>query len=208
MKKFLFTFFVFLVCSSVYSADVKNLPYKNIKENSMITVTEADIWSQKVNRRDMGNFVRNGNLLKKMDDSLIIDTKCKYLFLNNGRLYGYDDAIMRFYELIPLNGKVSFKELDFNEVSVLFKDFHIIAVSEFSESTNVFKIKKKRSEEKIMLINDTKERFEDYEFTTNNAKFEHYNINNAINVTKPGMIQFSKISEKTENSPWFILLVR
>ncbi len=174
----------------------------------MITVTEADIWSQKVNRRDMGNFVRNGNLLKKMDDSLIIDTKCKYLFLNNGRLYGYDDAIMRFYELIPLNGKVSFKELDFNEVSVLFKDFHIIAVSEFSESTNVFKIKKKRSEEKIMLINDTKERFGDYEFTTNNAKFEHYNINNAINVTKPGMIQFSKISEKTENSPWFILLVR
>ena len=69
-------------------------------------------------------------------------------------------------------------------------------------------LQKKRSEEKIMLINDTKERFEDYEFTTNNAKFEHYNINNAINVTKPGMIQFSKISEKTENSPWFILLVR
>ena len=208
MKKLLITFFIFFICSSVFASDIKNLPYKNIKENSKITVTEADIWSQKVNRKDLGSFVRHENLLKKRDNSLIIDTKCKYIFLNNGKLFGYNDSIMRFYEFIPSNGKISIRELDINQVASLFQDFHIIAVSEFSKSTNVFKIKKKRNEEKIMLINDTNKRFDGYKFTTNNAKLERYNINNAIGVTKSGMIQFSKTGENTQNTPWFILLVR
>ena len=100
------------------------------------------------------------------------------------------------------------KELDSYEVSALFEDFHVITISEFSKSTNVFKIKRKRNEEKIMILNDTNNLFENYKFTTNNAKFEKYNINNTIGVTKSGMIQFSKSGENSKYYPWFILLVR
>ena len=208
MRKLFITFFVLLMCLPVFASDIKNLPYKNIKENSKITVTESAAWSQKVSRKDTSSFVRQGNLLKKQDNSLTIDTKCKYIFLNDGKLYGYSDSIMRFYEFVPSNGKILIKELDINKVSSLFEDFHIIAISEFSKTTNVFKIKKKRGEEKIMLINDTKKRFGDYKFTANNAKFEQYNINNTIGITKSGMIQFAKSGESAKNALRFILLVR
>ena len=208
MKKLFITFFVFLMCLSVFASDVKNLPYGNIKENGKLTITEAGIWSQKVSRKDTGSFIRQGNLLKRQDNSLNIDTKCKFIFLNDGRLFGYDDSIMRFYEFVPSNERVSVKELDIYEVSALFKDFHVIAISDFSKSTNVFKVKKTRGEEKIMLINDTAARFDNYGFSTNNAKYEEYIINNAIGVTKPGMIQFSKSDEGVKNAPWFVLLVR
>ena len=208
MKKFILIVFLCFICLSVSASEVKNLPYKNIKENGKITITESDTWSQKVNRKDLKNFVRQGNLLKRQDNSLNIDTQCKYLFINDGKLYGYNDVRMRFYELIPSDGRVSFKELDINEVSSLFKDFHIIAISEFSKSTNVFKIKKTRREEKIMIISDMNIKFDNYGFSTNNAKYDKYNINNAIGVTKSGMIQFSKSGENTKNSPWYILLVR
>lgn len=208
MKKFILIVFLCFICLSVSASEVKNLPYKNIKENGKIAITESGTWSQKVNRKDVRNFVRQGNLLKRQDNSLNIDTKCNYLFLIDGKLYGYSDLYMRFFNFVPLNGKISIKELDINDVSSLFKDFHVIALSEFSKSTNVFKIKKTRHEEKVMLINDTHERLDNYVFTTNNAKIEHYNINNTIGVTKAGMIQFSQKDGNEKNAPWFILLVR
>ncbi len=208
MKKLLLIIFIYFICISVNASDIKNLPYKNIKENSKVTITESDTWSQKVSRKDTGSFVRNGHLLKKQDNSLIIDTRCKYIFLNNGKLFGYNDSIMRFYEFVPSKERISIKELNSYEVSALFNDFHVVTISEFSKSTNVYKIKRKRNEEKIMILNDTNNIFENYIFSTNNAKIEKYNINNAIGVTKSGMIQFSKSGENSKYFPWFILLVR
>ena len=146
MKKILLTILACFICLAVNASDIKNLPYKNIKENGKITITEADNWSSKVKRKDTNSFIRQGKLLKAKDNSYVIDTKCSYLFIEKNRLFGYSPSRLKFYEFVVNQGRVKIKELDLFQISSLFEDFHIIAISEFSKSTNVFKMKKKRSE--------------------------------------------------------------
>lgn len=207
MKKLLLTILVCFVSLSVNASDFKNLPYKNIKENSKITISDSGKWSEKVNQQGANVLTRQGTTLRT-NNSFPIDTGCKYLFIHNNKLFGYSDSALKFYEFNYLKGRILKKELNISQTAYLFREFHIITISEFSKSTNVFKMKQRRSEEKIMIINDTSRNFDNYTFSANNAEFKNYNINNAIGITKPGMIQFSKNEENTPNAPWFILLVR
>ena len=208
MKKLLVLLFAFFICTSVFASDYRPLPYKNIKEGSKIAITESDTWTQKVRRKDENIYIRRGELLSLKNNSKNISTNCNYLFIINGRLVGYSDKNLKFYEFIPKFGRISKSELGIKDIAPLFKDFRIIFISDFSSQTNVYKFWKKRSAEKIMILNDTEKEFNNYGFTTNNAKFEKYEINNAICITKKGMIQFSKFGENTGIYPWFILLVR
>ena len=208
MKKLLSIIFVFFISISVYASDIKNLPYKNIKDNEKIAITKSENWTENVKRKDVKCFIRQGALLKAQNNSYLINTRCSYLFIVNKKLFGYSPSNLKFYEFIANQGRIVKKELNLFKVASLFKGFHVIAISEFSESTNVLKIKKKNNEEKIMIINDTDLNFDNYSFSTNNSKFVMYNINNAICITRRGMIQFSKSDGNAKNSPWFILLVR
>lgn len=204
MKRFFAIIFVFFICLGASASDFKNLPYKNIKEGAKITVSESGAWSDRGRNKNQIYYTRNENRFCSNDESKTFDTGCEYLFIVNNKLIGYSNASMKYFEFLYKNDEIECKDLTPDEISTLFKDFKVITLSEFSNSTNVFKLKKKRSEEKILLVNDTFYNFDSYEFTTNNARFVKYNTNNAIGVTKKGLIQFSG----SENAPWYILLVR
>ena len=94
MKKILLIILTCLICLSVHASDIKNLPYKSIKENGKITITDSENWSDKVKRKDTKCFIKQGELLKAKDDSYLIDTGCSYLFLDNNKLYGYSSDRM------------------------------------------------------------------------------------------------------------------
>lgn len=208
MKKILILLSVLFISLSVFASEYKELPYKNIKENGKINYTEAEVWTEKVHRKDTNYYVKKGNTLYANDDSIPVIECYDYMFISNGKLIGYSPDELKFYEFIPKSGNMTQKELDFDEVAILFKDYRIILISDFSTTTNAFKFKKQRNNEKIMILNDTDKVFKNYEFTTNNAKFEKYLLNNSINITKKGMIQFSQSGENTKYSPWYILLIR
>jgi len=207
-KKLAVFIFVFAFSLSVLASEIKDIPYKNLKDGQKINITEGQGWTDKVRRRDSGWFIKRGSELFSNDEALSFDTGCDYIFINKGNLYGYSENDLKFYEISYTGGKFFRTESDFDEVSTLFKDFRVISISDFTVSTNVFKFKKTRGEEKIMLLNDTNIDFSNYVFTTNKAQFSNYAINNAIGITKGGLIQFSKDGEDAKDSPWFILLVR
>ena len=206
MKKILICLFC-LTCMSVFASDLKQLPYKNINENSKIAVTDSNQWTSKAKRKGDG-FVRKGNLLYFDEQTNPFDTGCEYLFVNDGRLVGYSASNLKFYEFVYNEGQITKSELDSLEVASLFKDFRVILISEFSELTNVYTFKKNKHTEKIIILNDTDNIFENYGFTSNNARFEEFEINNAIEITKKGMIQFSSADEDAKSLPWFIILAR
>ncbi len=196
------------ICMSVSASELKELPYKNIKEGSKITISDKQAWTDKVKRKDNNYFTRIADELIAKDNSVTIETGCEYLFINKGRLYGYSSDDLKFYEFSYFDNKIYTRELNSDEVSLLFKEFRVILISDFTKTTNVYKFKKVRSEEKIMILNDTRRYFRDYSFTTNNSKFEKYDINNAIGITKKGLIQFSKLRETSQSTPWYVILVR
>lgn len=206
IKNILCVFLFFTLCTSVWASDIKNLPYKNIKEGQKVKFQQAQGWTDKVKRKDSDSFVISESEIVSSD--LVFDTECDYIFINKGKLLGYSEKDLKFYEFELNNNKISKNELSSDEVTNLFKDFHIIMISDFSKTTNVYKFTKKRGEEKIMLLNDTDYEFTGYGFTTNKAKFNNYFTNNALGITKKGLIQFSKNGEASQNTPWFILLVR
>lgn len=205
-KKFLSFIIIFGFCLSVSAADIKQLPYDEIKDGQKIKPIENQGWTDKVKRKDSESFVKSGTEL--VSSNLVFDTECNYIFINKGRLFGYSETDLKFYEFEQKEENIVKNELNSDDAANLFKDFHIIMISDFSKTTNVFKLKKNRSEEKIMILNDTDCEFKDYSFTTNKAKFNLYPINNTIGVTKKGLIQFSKNGEDSQETPWFILLVR
>ncbi len=210
MKKIILLLFMFLFCLKVSAADTKTLPYKNIKQNSHIYYTESDGWTIKRHKNVNMSFVRTEKVLFADDKDFAFDTNCDYLFITNGVLVGYSASELNFYKFIfnESHEYMLAEAMSQQEVAQMFKEFRIILISDFSSSTNSFVINKKRGKEKIMLLNDTELSFDNYGFTSNNTKYKKYCINNAIEASKKGLIQFSKMENDTNNTPWFILLVR
>ena len=96
----------------------------------------------------------------------------------------------------------------YDEVKDLFPTYKIIKISDFSKTTNSIKLKKKRKNLKIIVLNDTDKYFYNYDFTTNNSKFDRYALKGFLSVEKKGLIHFSRFGENSKNTPWYILLIR
>lgn len=207
MKKLLLLFLLFNILLCADASEVRQLPYKDIKNDSKIMYTTSGGWTNKVKRKD-SCYIRNGQTFQSNNDLITFDTGCDYLFITDGRLIGFSNDELKLYEFVYDNESIKKSELDQIEAASVFREFHVIPVSEFSTYTNVCKLKKRRHEEKYLILNDTDTLFENYGFTTNNAKIETYPISGAVCVIKKGLIQFSKSGDDTKNSPWFILLVR
>lgn len=199
---------------STFASDTLNIPYKNLKKNAKITYNEElDCWSTKVNKHSPDVFVKNisdNNTSEYLypDETLAFSTNCNYEFLNGKDLIGYSNSDLKFYDFAFLNGELTKRELTEEEIQTLFPNFKIIKISEFSPNTNSLKIKKHGHNEKIILLNDTEKTFDNYTFTTGNAKFNTYDLAGFVEITKKGMIQFSHFGENTHATPWFILLLR
>ena len=199
---------------STFASDTLNIPYKNLKKNAKITYNEElDSWSTKVNKHSPNVFVKNisdNNTSEYLypDETLAFSTNCNYEFLNGKDLIGYSNSDLKFYDFAFLNGELTKRELTEEEIQTLFPNFKIIKISEFSPKTSSLKIKKHNLNEKIIILNDTDKNFENYTFTSGNAKINIYELAGFIEIRKKGMIQFSHFGENTKSTPWFILLVR
>ena len=215
MKKAILIFLMFFIQhASVYADNSSMIPYKNIRNKTDIYYdADNDKWLTKFNKKDTEYFTKT-----QLNDSEIyylnnngeyaFKTECDLEFIKNGKFICYSNNDMKFYNLIYTNGELIQNTLSSDDVKKLFPNYRIIAISEFSPNTNSFKFKKKRITEKLILLNDTNRKFDDYEFSTGNAKFDTCNLKGFLSVSKNGMIQFSRFWKNSEEYPWYILLVR
>ncbi len=215
MKKILLSSFLFfLFALSVNADEMLSIPYKNIKEEAKLKLIE-NTWTTNIKRNDADYFIKiisdgTGSYSEfyKSNGAYAFTTGCQYEFVIDGRLIGYANQDLKFYEISYADGNMSKRELSAEEVGELFPDFKIIKISEFSPNTNSLKVKKEGHNFKIIILNDTDRNFYNYSFTSGNAKFKIYPLTGLINVTKKGMIQFSHFGDNTKVNPWFVLLVR
>ena len=209
MKKYVVLFFALLIiCAPSFSYGVKKLPYQNIKDGKGVKFNETGAWINKVSKRDSARLVRNGSFLNSADGENFYDTGCSYLFIKDGKLYGYSPFYTKYFELTLSDSRISKRELEISEVKSLFEKFKIIKISDFSEYTNSYTFTREKRKTPIIVLNDTEEVMPNYVFSTNSAKLDRYNTGNAIRVKKNGMIQFATANEDSKSLPWFILLVR
>ena len=215
MKKILLSLIVMLaMVLCVNAEEFLQIPYKNIKEESKLKI-ENGVWTNKVAKKEQDYLIKfisdgSGNYSEfyNSDGSFAFTTDCQYEFLHKGKLIGYSNQDLKFYDFILEDGKVNKRELSVEEVAELFPDYKIVKISDFSTNTNSLKLKKEGHNFKIIILNDTDKNFYHYSFSSNNGKFETYPLTGFINVTKKGMFQFSHFGDNTESTPWFILLVR
>ena len=211
-KKLTFLFVSLSLCLSTYA--IEEIEYKNLKDGAKLLYDGVN-WSGKVSRKATDYYI------KKISDGItgfsefynpegifLFSTATNYEFLNKGSLIGYSNNDLKFYDIFIRDGIVETRELLADEVQALFPKYKVIKISDFSKATNSLKIKKKRGEMKLILLNDTDRSFDNYGFTSNNAEYNFYNLKGFLEITEKGMIQFSKFGDNTKNSPWFILLLR
>ncbi len=215
MKKILLSLIVMLaMVLCVNAEEFLQIPYKNIKEESKLKI-ENGVWTNKVAKKEQDYLIKfisdgSGNYSEfyNSDGSFAFTTDCQYEFLHKGKLIGYSNQDLKFYDFILEDGKVNKRELSVKEVAELFPDYKIVKISDFSTNTNSLKLKKEGHNFKILVLNDTDKNFYHYSFSSNNGKFNTYPLTGFISVTKKGMFQFSHFGDNTESTPWFILLVR
>ena len=201
-------------CLSANAADFQKIEYKNLKDGTKIE-SDGLSWTTKINKKNKNYYVKRiPNSTSKIsefyspDGNFLFSTGTEYEFIKKGSLIGYSNSNLKFYEFSIIDNFLQQRELIADEVQELFPDYKVIPLSKIPSSTNSLKIKKRRGDLKLILLNDTDRYFDNYSFTTNNSKFKPYLLKGFIDIEKKGMIQFSRFGDNSKNSPWFILLVR
>ncbi len=212
MKKFyLIVLFLFI---SLPALAFEDIAYKNIEEGTKIAEINSS-WTRKVPKKYTNYFVKKVSIedsklseFYSAEGNIFFSTGCHYDFIYKGNLIGYSNYEMKFYEFYFKENELVRRELLYDEVKELFPTYKIIKISDFSKTTNSIKLKKKRKNLKIIILNDTDKYFYNYDFTTNNSTFERYFLKGFINIKKKGMIQFSRFGENSKNTSWYVLLIR
>ena len=215
MKKLgLIVLVLFFTLLSVEAGGCQKIKYKNIKDGAKIIVNEST-WSFKVPKKSDNYYVKKVSEgftkfseFYSSDGIFLFSAATQYEFINNGRLIGYSNLNLKFYEFYLENGLFCQRELALDEIQELFPKYEIIQLSQFSTATNSLKIKKKNKVLKLIVLNDTDMNFDNYAFTTNNSKIKYYKLKGFLNITKRGMIQFSRFGENSKYAPWYVILVR
>ena len=197
---------------NVYSENMPNLKYKNIGNKDKISYdSQTGVWSDNIDKKSKNYFLKTkgfGDFYDYLDSNknFAFTTNCEYEFIYNDSLIGYSNRDMKFYDILYANGGLSKRELSKEEVETIFPEYKVITFSDFSIKTNSIKLKKHSNILKIILLNDTSNTFDNYKFTSGNAKFEQYLLRGFLTVSKSGMIQFSDTND--ENYLYFVILVR
>lgn len=208
IKQIILTIVLSSLCLSTSANTTEKFPYNLIETGNKISVSEdGSIWTTKINKKD-NYYIKQNDSLFAIDNSTELFPNCSHLFINKGTLIGYSNHYLKFYELTVKENKLNKRELLPEEVKSIFPDFELAKLSEFSKSTNSIKIKKDKSVLKLIIFNDTDKNFEDYSFSSNNAKFESYPISGMLNIKQRGLIEFSHNGKNTQDTPWYILMIR
>lgn len=212
--RFIAILFLILISLSANASEINQIDYKNIKPKTKLSFVD-EVWTTKVNKKtpkyyikEISNGTSNFSEFYAPDGSFLFSTGTQYEFIDNGRLIGYSNADLKFYEYRMHGELLQQRELLQDEVKELFPKYDIIRISDFSPLTNSLKIKKNKRKMKLILLNDTDSYFYHYDFTSNNAKFKKYQLKGFLDISKKGMIQFSHFGDNTKETPWFILLIR
>lgn len=212
MKK-IFIFIVSLFFTLPVLA-IEEINYKNIEEGSKVAVINSS-WTLKIPKETKIYFIKRVSQedsklseFYSADGKIYFSTGCHYDFIHKGNLIGYSNYEMKFYEFSFNDGDIERRELLYQEVQELFPTYKIVKISDFSTKTNSLIVKKGKKKLKIIVLNDTDKYFYNYDFITNNSKFDRYYLKGFISVKKKGMIHLSRIGENSKNSPWYVLLVR
>lgn len=210
----LLTISILFFCVSVNAAELQQVDYKNLKEGSKI-FTDGLNWTQKVDKKSDNYFIKKvskgeGRFSEfySKEGNFLFSTATQYEFINNGSLIGYSNSDLKFYEFEVKDSILTQRELTEDEIRELFPDYEIVKISQFSSATNSLKVKKKRGVLKLILLNDTDRFFHNYAFTSNNSKYKEYQLKGFLEITKQGMIQFSRFGDNNRNYPWYVLLIR
>ena len=159
MKKLLISFLLLQFLSgSAIAEDILSIPYKNIKEKAKLTYQDG-IWSTKVSRKNPEYFIKfisvgTGNYSEfyKSSGAFAFTSGCQYEFIHDGKLIGYSNHDLKFYEIISENGYFINREMAPEEIQELFPDFKIIKITDFSPNTNSLKIKKESRNFKVIIL--------------------------------------------------------
>ena len=214
MRRIFLSILLTVVFCLTVSAQDLTIPYKNVKDGGKISVSEdGNIWSTnkkapKCFTKRVSDGTDNYSEYYSPQDEFMFSTGCQYEFIHKGSLIGYSNFDLKFYEFTFKNEELQQRELSAQEVQELFKGYKIVKISDFSESTNSLKLKKRHGDFKLILLNDTDKYFYHYGFSSNNAKFDTCLLKGFLNITKKGMIQFSHFGDNTKENPWYVLLVR
>jgi len=207
MKKILVIFLTMFAMNSVYAGEAA-FPYTVLKEGSVISLNQiSGTWSSKNIKNAGEQFVKSGTEYSSRITDLNFSTDCDFEFVTRGLLLGYSSSELKFYEISVKDGEISKRLLLASEVAELFPNYRIIPISSFSNTTNSYKFRKKGNTVKIIILNDTERVFDGYDYSSNNVKFEKYKAKGFLNISSAGMVQFSS-EINTEDSPWYILLIR
>ena len=204
-------FLILVFCTTIISVqaaslDIDCIKYKPLKDKSKISYDESTgKWSEKINKKKL-YYIKTKTAdgcyeYRTNDKNNAFTMDSSYEFINDGALIGYSNKDLKFFEYNYEDGNLNARPLTLEEVEKMLPDIRVITISEFSKNTNSLKIKKAKSNYKILIFNG-------YEFSSGNAKYTTYPISGLITVTKKGMIQFSKPGVNTQQSPWYILLLR
>lgn len=214
MKKIILSVLSCIILTLAVSAEnMPDLKYKNISNKGKISYSaETGSWSKNINKKAGNYYIKTkgfGDYYDYVDSekNFAFSTNCEYEFIYENRLIGYSNKDMKFYEFSLNNGNLEKKPLSKEDIATIFSDYRVIDFSEFSQKTNSLKIKKHFGDLRIILLNNTNYTFENYSYTSGNAKFNQYALRGFITISKPGMIQFSGDSSSDHNL-WYILLVR
>ena len=110
MKKFYIFLLLFLFCLSANAAEFQKIEYKNIKDNSKVAVVDG-VWTKKADKKSGNYFVKKvaGGLSNFSEfyspyDEFLFSTGTQYEFIKDGRLIGYSNSELKFYEFFMDEG--------------------------------------------------------------------------------------------------------
>lgn len=203
-----------MIFSVMPSFSLENIKYKNLESGTKIFY-DGNSWTTRFDKKNDDYYIKQtsegvaqySDFYSKSGDFLF-STATQYEFIHKGDLIGYSNNDLKFYEFYFQDGYLAQRELLYDEVKELFPDYKVITIRDFTLTTNCLKVKKKRKDLKLILLNDTDEYYDNYRFTSGNAQFKEYPLKGFLRINKKGMIQFSRRGENTKNSPWYVLLVR
>ena len=211
MKKFYILFFIFCLLSfPVFASEIPGFAYKDLPNKSKISYdSTVDKWTLVPKKEQTDCFIKtklndNETVYLNNEGICTFNTNCEYEFIKNGMFIGYSNKDLKFYNFVYINNELQKRELTKDEVQEILPNYKIINFSDFSPNTNALKIKKEHGSINILLLNNTNRTFDDYSFTSGNARIKTYKLNGFLTVEKKGMIQFSGSKE----TPWYMLLVR
>lgn len=213
MKKLVLLITFLFLTTSVQAGNYPPLKYHNIGINKKISHdSETGKWAYGIDKV-------SGNYFKKVkgdgaynyinaNKDYVFSTNCDYEFIKDGDFICYSNSDLNFSKINFSNNIISKTPLTEEEISAILKSYKIIKISEFSKNTNAYKMRKEFGSKNICILNDTDNKYDDYTFTSGNAKFNKFLLNGFIRVKTAGMFEFSSKNPTSPDLPWYVILVR